>query len=143
MNKKARQRLVIATTVLVVAFAVGIAVILWQQSATYLHVGELGATHDGDKVQISGKVEPGSISKDESGIRFVMLEDRQVAEPRPTVAVEYAGAAPDALENPEAFVIVEGVYDDAGRLVVADTLKTKCPSKYKSQAESPAAPTTP
>lgn len=143
MNKKARKRLIVATAVLVVAFVAVIGVLLWQQSATYLHVGELGAKYDGQKVEVSGKVQPGSISKGADGVSFVMLEDRQVPEPRPTVAVEYGGAAPDTLDNPEAFVIVEGTYDDAGRLVVAETLKTKCPSKYKSQAESPAAQTSP
>jgi cytochrome c-type biogenesis protein CcmE len=143
VNKKARKRLIVATAVLVVAFVAVVGWLLWQQSATYLHVGELAARYDGEKVQVSGKVQVGSISKGDDGVSFVMLEDRPVAEPKPTVAVEYAGAAPDTLDNPEAFVIVEGTYDDAGRLVVADTLKTKCPSKYKSQAESPAAPTTP
>jgi cytochrome c-type biogenesis protein CcmE len=143
VNKKARKRLIVATAVLVVAFVAVVGWLLWQQSATYLHVGELAAKYDGQKVQVSGKVEVGSIDKGDDGVSFVMLEDRPGAEPRPTVAVEYSGVAPETLDNPDAFVIVEGTYDDAGRLVVADSLKTKCPSKYKSQAETPAAQTTP
>jgi cytochrome c-type biogenesis protein CcmE len=143
VNKKARKRLIVATAVLVVAFVAVIGWLLWQESATYLHVGELTASYNGKKVEVSGKVEPGSVVKGNDGISFVMVEDRQVPEPKPTVTVKYAGAAPDSLENPNAFVIVEGTYDEAGRLVDASAVKTKCPSKYKSQAETPAAPATP
>lgn len=143
MNKKARQRLIVATAILVVAFVAVVGWLIYQQSATYLHVGELTPSFDGKQVQVSGKVLPGSVTKDAAGIHFTVLEDRAVPEPRPSVTVDYHGAAPDSLDNPDAFVIVEGRYDAAGRLIAADSVKTKCPSKYKSQAESPAAQTTP
>jgi cytochrome c-type biogenesis protein CcmE len=143
VNKKARQRLIIATSVLVVAFVAVIGWLIYQQSATYLHVGELTPSFNGKQVQVSGKVLVGSVTKDSAGLHFTVLEDRAVPDPRPSVTVDYNGAAPDSLENPDAFVIVEGKYDAAGRLITADSVKTKCPSKYKSQAESPAAQTTP
>jgi cytochrome c-type biogenesis protein CcmE len=143
VNKKARQRLIVATAILVIAFLAIVGWLIYKQSATYLHVGELSQSFDGKQVEVSGKVLPGSVTKDAAGIHFTVLEDRQVPEPLPSVAVDYDGAAPDSLENPDAFVIVEGAYDDAGRLITADSVKTKCPSKYKSQAESPAAQTTP
>jgi len=143
VNKRARRRLLIATGVLVAAFVAVTGWLIWQQSATYLHVGELSSGVDGREVEVSGRVQPGSVVKDAAGVHFVMLEDRQMLEPRPTVRVDYGGAAPESLENPDAFVIVEGTYDDEGRLIVADAVKTKCPSKYKAQAASPAAQATP
>jgi len=63
------------------------------------------------------------------GVRFA-LQDKD--DPRKTLAVSYTGSVPDTFK-PGVEVIVEGGMDTSRGVFNANTLMTKCPSKYQKQ----------
>ena len=97
-------------------------------SGYYLTVGELRARGEAafdTAVRVGGQVAPGSISWDrETGtLRFLLVTDRDSAE------VVYRGLPPDNFRDSRG-VVVEGSYRKPG-VIEANTILTKCPSKYK------------
>jgi cytochrome c-type biogenesis protein CcmE len=148
VNKKARTRLIIATVVIVAAFAGALIYVTFAQSASYVHVAQLTPSENGKSVKVSGKVvDTGSRSA--GGASFVIGEDRPQDQwastgpvGQPTVNVVYKGQMP-ATFTAGTFVVVVGTYDVATHTLNADQLQTKCPSKYKTQAESASPQATP
>lgn len=137
MNRKARTRLIFATAVIVVAFVVGVVYLVSQQGAYYRQVSELtGGEFDGKNVQVGGRVLDGTIARDEDGVRFTIQDLSGAAE---TVEVEYSGQMPNAF-GAGVDVVVVGTYVSARRLISADELQTKCPSKYEGKGTTPTAP---
>jgi len=136
MNRKARRRLLVATGVSVVVFVAGIVFLLVRQSAAYHHVADLNSTLDGRKVKVSGRVQAGSIVRDAGGLHFALADDRPEAQASPPVTVDYQGQMPAQFKD-DALVIVVGTYGAAARAITAESLQTKCPSKYETRAASP------
>ncbi len=76
-------------------------------------------------IKVSGIVIEGSILKSQLDLAFNM-KDRNNDD---FIKVEYKGITPDAFqENVE--VIVEGVYDEENKKLIASSLLAKCPSRY-------------
>jgi cytochrome c-type biogenesis protein CcmE len=129
MERLTRRRLLIAVTVLVVAFAGAAVWLVRSQGAYYRQVGELAAADlDGKVVKVGGRVVPDSIASRGSVQTFVISDLRGAS---PTVEVRYAGIVPDTF-GPHADVVVLGTYDAAAGLILADELQTKCPSRYEA-----------
>ena len=81
--------------------------------------------------QMTGVVVPGSIHRHGSVLDFKVAdrEDSKVSLP-----VRYTGEVPDPFADGRE-VIVSGKVDDGTFLAQRDSLITKCPSKYTTQAQ--------
>jgi cytochrome c-type biogenesis protein CcmE len=135
VNKRSRTRLLIATGIIIAVFAAGVVYVVQRQSAYYGQVSELTTEdYDGKNVKVGGRVLDDTISRDESGVHFEIVDLTGTLD---VVAVTYAGQMPNAFAE-GADVVVTGRYAAADGLIAAEQLQTKCPSKYEGKA-SPAA----
>lgn len=140
MNRTARRRLLIATAVIVAVFAVGIVVLVQRQGAYYRQVSDLtSGNYDGRSVKVGGVVLDGTITRDDSGVHFVMQDVTGKAD---TVRVTYVGQMPGTFAS-GVDVVVVGTYAAASGLIEADQLQTRCPSKYEGKAVTPSPPNAP
>lgn len=123
-----RPRVVIA---LVVASLLAVILVYngFVNSGTLLvSVGQLRANVDGaahKTVTLTGTVV--TASGHSSPLQFVLKDDGSAA----TVPVSYSGSIPDAFK-PTRHVILSGRLVDGTFVGQADSLLTKCPSKYSS-----------
>lgn len=105
-------------------------------SMVYYHtLGEIQnqeARLDGKGIRVSGHVQPGSIQRDDTGMRVQFLVYER--ETQRTFPVAYTGMIPDTFKD-DAEVVVEGTYHSGAPVFEATTLLAKCPSKYESQGE--------
>jgi cytochrome c-type biogenesis protein CcmE len=81
--------------------------------------------------QLTGVVVPGSIHRHASALDF-RIADR--GDSKVSMPVRYKGQVPDPFANGRE-VIVSGRVDDGTFVAERDSLITKCPSKYATQAE--------
>jgi cytochrome c-type biogenesis protein CcmE len=84
----------------------------------------------GDTYQLTGRVVEGTVSRDDTELRFD-VEDRDGSA---SVPVEYTGAVPDPFREGRE-VIVTGELHGATFVAERDSLITKCPSKFTEEAE--------
>ena len=91
----------------------------------------LNKAKPGGQYILAGTVENGSIRRDGSTISFSILSpDRQVAVP-----VSYTGVVPDPFAQGRAVMV--NVTDSGGKFIgQANSLTTKCPSKYQAASGS-------
>ncbi|HEX3722928.1 MAG TPA: cytochrome c maturation protein CcmE [Nitrolancea sp.] len=99
----------------------------------FVTVSELqakSAAMDGQHVQVGGNVKTGSIVQGNPGdpISFVLTDGKQ------TMPVSYSGVLPDIFSD-QVQVVVEGTYHADGTFQ-ADTLLTKCPSKFTAATKT-------
>lgn len=105
----------------------------FQSSATYYYtVSELAAQKssvNGENVRVNGRVAAGSVDQDtkERTLRFTIVD--VVGED--SLPVVYRGIAPDTFKAGRD-VVIEGYLNSAG-VFQANTILTKCPSKYVSK----------
>jgi cytochrome c-type biogenesis protein CcmE len=98
--------------------------------ATYYYtVSELieqGSSIYGENVRVNGEVAPGSVEQEPSSfiLRFTMID----VSGEESLPVVYQGVVPDTFKVGNE-VVVEG-YLDSGGMFQANSLVTKCPSKY-------------
>jgi cytochrome c-type biogenesis protein CcmE len=133
VNKRARNRLIVVTAFIL--FAVG--GIIWGTQASggggayYKTVAEASKdkTLVDKRVQVGGPVVTGSWDKKTNPMTFT-ISDKQ--DPKATIKVVYNGTVPTTFgDGTEA--IVTGKLGADGT-IAANTLITKCPSKYESGA---------
>jgi cytochrome c-type biogenesis protein CcmE len=95
----------------------------------YMTINELkGCSTCGiESVRVEGVVQAGSIVRDDQQqqVKFVITEGAQ------TLPVTYTGVVPDIFRN-GAQVVVEGHYSSQSNFLQAQTLLTKCPSRFTS-----------
>ena len=84
----------------------------------------------GDTYQLTGRVVNGTVSRDDTELRFD-VEDRDGGA---SVPVEYMGAVPDPFREGRE-VIVTGELQGETFVAERDSLITKCPSKFTEEAE--------
>ncbi len=100
-------------------------------SVYYLTVSELKANGSGGKpVRLAGKVEPGSIQRDNANtlVRF------DVQDAGGALPVIYSGVVPDIFGD-DIEVVVEGTYGGDGVFHAASML-AKCPSKFEAKLQA-------
>ncbi len=123
-------KLVVAGVVILIA--VGFLVFQGMQSTTmayFVTVGELeqsSASVDGRVVRVGGDVQPGSIVQGSVGqpLQFNVTDGVH------SIPVSYSGSIPDIFAD-NTQVVIEGTYHSNGTFQ-ADTLTTKCPSKFEA-----------
>lgn len=100
----------------------------FQSAATYYYtVSELigqGGSLYGENVRVDGEVAPGSVEQgaDALLLRFTIVEGVE------SLPVVYQGVIPDSFKVGNE-VVIEGHLDSDG-IFQANTILTKCPSKY-------------
>jgi cytochrome c-type biogenesis protein CcmE len=126
-SSKRRAKFLAGGAVVGIVLVVLIAWAMSQAGATafYLSTSELverGPTAAGEKVDVNGKVTPGSIEEDGLETTFTISDGK--ADVVVTTAVEL----PDAFRA-GADVVAHGVFD--GSVFTADGILAKCPSKFE------------
>ena len=123
----AKTRLVIAVTVLGLAFAYFLFTAFQSAQIYYYTVGEVVT----DKpvaalVRVNGKLVSDSFNRiaGETEARFELTDGST------KLLMIYDGIIPDLFFNPHSEIILEGSYSSA-RVFVADSVLVKCPSKYQ------------
>jgi cytochrome c-type biogenesis protein CcmE len=101
-----------------------------QASAVYyMTVSELEhcTTCSAQSVRVAGIVQAGSVTRNDAQeqITFTIVDGKQ------TLPVTYSGVVPDIF-RPGVQVVVEGHYNGQAAPFNAQTLLTKCPSKFQS-----------
>lgn len=131
MNKNAKY--VIAGGVIFFVFAGLLYRGLNRSMMAYVNVSEI---HEATRVfpegtaQITGIVRPGSIHQDGGPQRITfILQD--INKPTHNIPVVYNGVLPDNFK-PGLQVVVRGTIQE-NKLIVAQHILTKCPSKYNEQ----------
>jgi cytochrome c-type biogenesis protein CcmE len=125
----------LVASILVVVAATGFLVYtgLSDNMVYYYHVDEFltkAASLDGETIKVNGKVQKGSINKQNMDYSFVIH-----GQPQNIVQVNYHGIVPDTFKD-ESDVVVEGNYDRDARKFHATTLLAKCPTKYEPQNQN-------
>ena len=134
MNKRARNRLVGVTAIIVISVV-----------AIFLSVGGGDAAYSrtvsdvvdnvemvGERVRVTGTVIPGSWDGMSSPMRFDIRDEGESS--GPMISVIYNGNVPSTFGD-DVTAIVTGTVTDEGVLESADMI-TKCPSKYEAATDA-------
>lgn len=89
-----------------------------------------GSASSANTYEVYGKVVPGSIEGNPTGLDFV-IADRD--DPAKTLPVTYTGQIPDPFRDNRE-VIITAQLDDGTLVAEHDSLITKCPSKFADEA---------
>lgn len=141
MNKRARNRLIGVTAIILIAVA---AIIYGTQtgpgggsySRKVSEVVKDQANLSGKRVQVNGPVVAGSWNKKTNPMVFAIADEGAAADAA-TIKVSYNGGVPTTFGD-GTVAIVTGTLEKDGT-IKADTLLTKCPSKY-AEAKAADAP---
>lgn len=131
MNKRARNRLVGITAIIIVAviaifFGAGA-----NDGAYSRTVSDVAGNTElaGKRVRVSGTVIEGSWNRRSDPMRFEIRDEGATG--GPTIKVEYTGSVP-ATFGDGVVAIVTGELNADGTLITSTDMITKCPSKYES-----------
>lgn len=132
MNKRARNRLIGVTVVVLVAILAVVLLTGNKQAAVYSTVSAVSkdSSLTGKRVKVGGSVVPGSWNKQSNPMKFTIREETDKAGTGPTLKVVYTGNAPNTFGD-GVVAIVTGTLGQGG-VVDANEMITKCPSKYES-----------
>lgn len=133
MNKRARNRLIGVTSIIVLAIA-AIFFSLGSRGGTayYKSVEEIATDSAlvGERVKVGGAVVPGSWDKKANPMTFDIRDEADTDGTGETVRVIYDGPVPSTFGD-GVTAIVTGEMDASGTLMAGEMI-TKCPSKYES-----------
>jgi cytochrome c-type biogenesis protein CcmE len=127
---KRKVRLVVALSAAVL-LAVALIYTSFNASSEAKQPSEILNASPDQSYQLTGVVVPGSIQHQGSVLGF-RIADRD--DPKASIPVRYTGQVPDPFANGRE-VIVSGKVDDGTFRAERDSLITKCPSKYATEAE--------
>ena len=106
---------------------------LGENTSYFLNVSEALAMQPKElsKARLFGTVAENDLSRPEDalGVSFMLIDKDQGNK---TIRVDFRGVVPDTFK-PGAEVIVEGGVNPASGAFAANTLMTKCPSKYQKE----------
>lgn len=132
MKRKPRinPKLLIAATVLMLAVGFLVFNAMGSSMAYYQSIGELresGKDVSGERVRVGGDVVAGSIERTglEDEIRFTITDGEQ------TMDMAYSEVVPDIFKD-DVEVVAEGYVRPDG-VFQAETLLTKCPSRFEAE----------
>lgn len=128
-NAKRKIRLVVALSAAVL-LAVGLIYTSFSASSEAKQPSEL-VNASGGSYEMTGIVVPGSIRHQGSELNFSM-SDRDGS--KPSIPVRYRGEIPDPFRAGRE-VIVRGTVANGTFMADRDSLITKCPSKYTTEAQ--------
>lgn len=133
MNKRARNRLIGITAIIIIAIAAIIATINMRGGSAYnLTVKEATAdkANVGKRIKVGGVVVNGSWDKKSNPMTFKIRDEKDEAGTGKTITVVYTGAVPSTFGD-GVTAIVTGDLDDTYTIKAGEMI-TKCPSKYES-----------
>jgi cytochrome c-type biogenesis protein CcmE len=131
-DRKRKIRLVVALSAAVL-LAAGLVYTSFSAGSEAKEPSQLLTAQPGQTYDLTGVVVPGSVRRDGSKLNF-RVEDR-AGEGHASVPVRYTGEIPDPFRAGRE-IIVTGRLADSGTLVgQRDSLITKCPSKFSTQAQ--------
>jgi cytochrome c-type biogenesis protein CcmE len=131
-DRKRKIRLVVALGAAVL-LAAGLVYTSFSASSEAKEPSQLLTAQPGQTYDLTGVVVPGTVHHRGSRLDF-RVEDR-AGESRASIPVRYRGEVPDPFRSGRE-VIVTGRLADGGTLVgQRDSLITKCPSKFTTQAQ--------
>lgn len=132
MNKRARNRLIGVTAIIVI---IGIAVILGAGSRDGAYsrtvsdvVGD--STLVGERVRVSGAVVQGSWNRESNPMEFEIRDETATTDDGPSIKVVYNGGVPSTFGDGVVAIITGELGADG--TINTDDMITKCPSKYES-----------
>jgi cytochrome c-type biogenesis protein CcmE len=128
--RKRKIRLVIALSAAVL-LAVGLIYTSFSASTEAKQPSEILNASPEDSYDLTGVVVPGSIRHTGSELGF-RVADRD--DPKASIPVRYTGEVPDPFRDGRE-VIVTGKVEDDTFIAERDSLVTKCPSKFQTEAE--------
>jgi cytochrome c-type biogenesis protein CcmE len=131
-SRKRKIRLVIALSVAVV-LAVALIYTSFSASTEAKEPSQVLTAAPGTKTEMNGKVVPGSVKQVGEGIKFE-VEDRKGGS---AIPVSYSGAIPDPFRGGRE-IVLEGAVKDGTFVGEPETLITKCPSKFTTNASESA-----
>ena len=131
---RGRGRLIFGGALLFAAMAYFAFLSFQGSTVYYLTVDELqdrGSAAYGEQNRVSGKLVPGSFSRDPQGTlaSFVLADEGGEY----TMNASFDGVVPDLFFNEHSEIIAEGRYSPEGIFNV-DQIIVKCPSKFASEA---------
>jgi cytochrome c-type biogenesis protein CcmE len=130
-GRKRKIRLVVALAAAVL-LAGALVYTSFSASTEAKQPSQLVGVAPGSSYDLTGKVVPGSVRHDGSGLRF-RVADRD--NPSASIPVTYSGTVPDPFRGGREIVLTgevrHGVF-----IGERDTLVTKCPSKFTASNES-------
>jgi cytochrome c-type biogenesis protein CcmE len=129
-NVKRKIRLVVALSAAVL-LAVALIYTSFSASSEAKQPSDLLHASPGSSYQMSGVVVPGSIGHRGSELDF-RVADRDNS--KVSIPVRYRGEVPDPFTNGRE-VVVTGEVQNGTFMADRDSLITKCPSKYTTQAQ--------
>lgn len=136
MNKRARNRLIGITAIILLLLVALFYTVLSKQTATNMSVKEFSAQKaDGKRVQVSGTVVNGSWNKQTNPMKFQIRDDSDSKGSGPVIDVQYSGSLPDTFGD-GVQAIITGAYVASGNYLKASNMTTKCPSKYENETDA-------
>ncbi|MBU4556401.1 MAG: cytochrome c maturation protein CcmE, partial [Actinobacteria bacterium] len=136
MNKRARNRLIGVTAIILIAVAAILQGAGSKDGAYSRTVTEVAGKSNlaGERIRVSGEVVEGSWDRKSNPMRFT-IRDEKSKPGAPTIQVEYTGGVPSTFGD-GVVAIVTGELSSGADLIVTDDMITKCPSKYTSATEA-------
>src|ERR1700761_1991020 len=128
-SRKRKIRLVVALSVAVV-LAVALIYTSFSASTEAKEPSQILGSTPGTKTTMNGTVVPGSIRQVGEGITFE-VKDRQGS--TETMPVSYQGSVPDPFRGGRE-IVLEGALKDGTFIGEPESLITKCPSKFTTNA---------
>ena len=132
-SRKRKIRLVVALSVAVL-LAVALIYTSFSASTQAKEPSQVLSATPGTKTEMNGKVVPGSIKQVGEGITFEVTDRKGNAE---TMPVSYEGAIPDPFRGGREIVLT-GAYENGTFVGEPESLITKCPSKFTTNASESA-----
>jgi cytochrome c-type biogenesis protein CcmE len=132
-SRKRKIRLVVALSVAVL-LAVALIYTSFSASTQAKEPSQVLSATPGTKTEMNGTVVPGSIKQVGEGITFEVTDRKGSTE---TMPVSYQGAIPDPFRGGREIVLT-GAYEDGTFVGEPESLITKCPSKFTTNASESA-----
>jgi cytochrome c-type biogenesis protein CcmE len=132
-SRKRKIRLVTALSVAVL-LAVALIYTSFSASTQAKEPSQVLSSTPGTKTEMNGKVVPGSIKQVGEGITFEVMDRKGSTE---TMDVSYQGAVPDPFRGGREIVLT-GEYQNGTFVGEPESLITKCPSKFTTNASESA-----
>lgn len=127
-SRKRQIRLVVALS-FAVLLATGLVYTSFNASSEARQPSELSNATPGKSYEMTGKVVPGSVSKDGDGIKFEVSDRDGGGDHLP---VTYTGVVPDPFRGGRE-IVLQGTVENGVFNGERDTLVTKCPSKFSEK----------
>ena len=137
VNKRARNRLIGVTAIIIIAAIAVVASTGSQDGAYYRPVGEVVSDAEliGERVSVGGSVVAGSWDKKSNPMRFEIREEG--TDDGPIIGVVYNGGVPSTFGDGVVAIVKGELVDDGGVVYIdSDDMITKCPSKYETATGS-------